>query len=104
MAERINKPLLHALKRPSSFDQRTLSKNERFSNIYRNSALNAATQAYLRSLHKSYEKQGARNPEYHILLIDDVFTTGSSLGIAAFKLKEYSSIIKVHGLSFARTL
>lgn len=104
VAERINKPLLHALKRPSSFDQRTLSKRERFSNIYYNSALNATAQTYLRSLHKTCEQQGVCNPEFHILLIDDVFTTGSSLGIAAFKLKKCSNIIKVHGLSFARTL
>ena len=82
-------PLLFAFERPQTSDQRKLSKQQRLENLTRSFIVRSQLHAL------------ALPP--HILVLDDVMTTGATLRAAASALKS-SGALSVEGLTFARVV
>lgn len=82
--------LINCFLRPASNDQRKLGRAQRAKNLSGKFKFNNDTE---RLINYKYNK---------VLVIDDVFTTGSTLQSASLCLKE-NGIEKVHCLNFSRT-
>lgn len=85
VARSVNLPCISVFNRPKSHDQRTLSRTERLENLG----------------NRIFVTPGATPPR-HLIVIDDVYTTGATLSACARALKASGTHV-VFALTFART-
>ncbi len=84
-AAEVGLPLVPLFARPGAIDQRALGRKERFANM-----------------EKSIRLLGGVTPPSRVIIIDDVYTTGSTLFAAATCIKNVRPDAQVFCLTFAR--
>lgn len=84
-AQNVHLPLKEVFQRPEAKDQRSLTRSQRFKNM--SASLRVKT----------------NNIPQQVILVDDVFTTGSTLFAATNAIKEVQPETEVRCITFART-